>query len=354
MKLLHACQFLLLCYFICITDCASFRFASYYASHMVLQQKPSQAVIWGYGEVGAAVTVSLFNGSDTISKKSVPINDDAGVWKVLLDPVDHGGPYWLLAQQRYQKDITDLALHDLLFGDVWLCSGQSNMEMTVSQVFNASEELAKAADYPTIRLFTAALEVSLEELDDLAKVDLQWSAPTPENLGNGEFTYFSAVCWLFGRHLSRRLKYPIGLVESVWGGTPVEAWSSKRALQKCGLSQHMECASSRSMYAGPCNYTVLWNAMIHPLLNMTIKGAIWYQGKLFSHSSCFKQINHFLNIYMGEVTRHVPFSSTSSLATICMSPPPSLARLHGFFFSFTYAHAGGGQGGQMSCLGCVS
>ncbi|XP_017951429.1 sialate O-acetylesterase isoform X2 [Xenopus tropicalis] len=185
MKLLHACQFLLLCYFICITDCASFRFASYYASHMVLQQKPSQAVIWGYGEVGAAVTVSLFNGSDTISKKSVPINDDAGVWKVLLDPVDHGGPYWLLAQQRYQKDITDLALHDLLFGDVWLCSGQSNMEMTVSQVFNASEELAKAADYPTIRLFTAALEVSLEELDDLAKVDLQWSAPTPGEQNTG-------------------------------------------------------------------------------------------------------------------------------------------------------------------------
>nr|AAH84103.1 LOC495015 protein [Xenopus laevis] len=283
MKLLRACLLLILFYFICITDCATFRFASYYASHMVLQQKPSQAVIWGYGEVGASVTVSLYKGPETILKKSVAINDDAGVWKVLLDPVDHGGPYWLLAQQHYQKDITDLALHDILFGDVWLCGGQSNMEMTVSQVFNASKELAKAADYPNIRLFTAALEVSLMELDDLAKVDLQWSVPTSENLGNGEFTYFSAVCWLFGRHLSHQLKYPIGLVESVWGGTPVEAWSSKRALQKCGLSHHEECASERSMYtgemAGPCNYTVLWNAMIHPLLNMTIKGAIWYQGE---------------------------------------------------------------------------
>ncbi|KAM8927623.1 sialate O-acetylesterase [Pelodytes ibericus] len=247
---------------------------------MVLQQAPSQAVIWGYGEVGSIVTVSLYKGQDAISKKAASINEE-GTWKVLLDSVDHGGPYSLVANQYYDKEMTNITLHDILFGDVWLCGGQSNMEMTVSQIFNASKELHKASHYPNIRIFTAALESSTAEMEDLAKVDLQWSLPSAENLGHGSFTYFSAVCWLFGRHLSRRLKYPIGLVESVWGGTPVEAWSSKRALSQCGLSPKCECVMDRfyGFYAGPCDYSVLWNAMIHPLLNMTIKGAIWYQGE---------------------------------------------------------------------------
>ncbi|XP_069803478.1 sialate O-acetylesterase-like [Dendropsophus ebraccatus] len=264
---------------------AVFRFASYYGDHMVLQQKPARAVVWGYGEVGAVVTVTLGRGIDTVSKTRVNVHGDVGVWKVVLDPMDHGGPYHLIAQQNIKGEITSIHLEDVLFGDVWICGGQSNMEMTVSTIFNASQEKAKAAKYPYVRLFTAALESSETELLDLPKVDLGWSIPTPQNLGNGDFTYFSAVCWIFGRHLAQKLKYPIGLVESVWGGTPVEAWSSKTALSKCGLSEApKERAYPRlyrfmDTYAGPCENSVLWNAMIHPLLNMTIKGAIWYQGE---------------------------------------------------------------------------
>uniref|UniRef100_A0A8C5QMY8 Sialic acid acetylesterase n=1 Tax=Leptobrachium leishanense TaxID=445787 RepID=A0A8C5QMY8_9ANUR len=265
---------------LCSAEC-TFRFASYYADHMVLQMAPSQAVVWGFGEVGARVTVSLYKEKDAVTKKSDFITGPEGVWKVILDPVDHGGPYWLLALQNHEEQITNITLQDILFGDVWLCGGQSNMEMTVSQIFNASDELHKAVHYPHVRLFTAALETSPTELQDLAKVDLQWSLPTPQTLGNGDFTYFSAVCWLFGRHLHRRLKYPIGLVESVWGGTPVEAWSSKKALAECGLSGNggQDMCMDWFYYSGPCTYSVLWNAMIHPLLNMTIKGAIWYQGE---------------------------------------------------------------------------
>ncbi|XP_044137907.1 sialate O-acetylesterase [Bufo gargarizans] len=262
---------------------AVFRFASYYGDHMVLQQKPTQAVVWGYGEVGALVTVSLIQGIDTISKTAVKVNGDVGIWKVLLDPVDYGGPYHLIAQQTFKQEVTSIHLDDVLFGDVWICGGQSNMEMTVSQIFNASQELARGAHYPYVRLFTTSLETSDTELLDLAKVDLEWSVPTPKNLGSGDFTYFSAVCWIFGRHLARKLKYPIGLVESVWGGTPVEAWSSKTALSKCGLSETPKEMIQRYEFTdtvtGPCDYSVLWNAMIHPLLNMTIKGAIWYQGE---------------------------------------------------------------------------
>ncbi|XP_066462771.1 sialate O-acetylesterase-like [Eleutherodactylus coqui] len=264
---------------------AIFRFASYYGDHMVLQQKPARAVVWGYGEVGASVTVTLLQGMNIFSKTAVNVNGDVGVWKVLLDPMDYGGPYHLIAQHSFKQEILTIHLDDILFGDVWVCGGQSNMEMTVSQIFNASQELARAADYPYVRLFTTSLVASKIELLDLANVDLEWSVPNKENLGHGEFTYFSAVCWLFGRHLARRLKYPIGLVESSWGGTPVEAWSSKTALSKCGLSKTPEEIIQRRRYntmyavAGPCEYSVLWNAMIHPLLNMTIKGAIWYQGE---------------------------------------------------------------------------
>ncbi|KAM3921731.1 sialate O-acetylesterase [Leptodactylus fuscus] len=262
----------------------SFRFASYYGDHMVLQQRPARAVVWGFGEVGAIVTVTLLRGMDTISKMAVNVKGDVGVWKVVLDPMEYGGPYHLIAQQILKQEITSVHLDDVLFGDVWFCGGQSNMEMTVSQIFNASQELALAAQYPYVRLFTASLEYSDTELLDLAKVDLPWSVPTSKNLGQGDFTYFSAVCWIFGRHLARKLKYPIGLVESVWGGTPVEAWSSKTALSKCGLSDNPLRMILRNdafidISAAPCDYSVLWNAMIHPFLNMTIKGAIWYQGE---------------------------------------------------------------------------
>ncbi|XP_018424106.1 PREDICTED: sialate O-acetylesterase [Nanorana parkeri] len=247
---------------------------------MVLQQQPARAVIWGYGEPGAQVIVSLRRESETITKTAgITISKcPQSVWKVLLPPMVYGGPYHLVAEQVTEK-VTSIQLEDVLFGDVWLCSGQSNMEMTVLQIFNASGELKMASDYPYVRLFTAALEQSATELQDLSKVDLPWSLPTAENLGHGDFTYFSAVCWVFGRLLARKLKYPIGLVESSWGGTPVEAWSSKTALKECGLPSQTPRFPFFDTFAGPCDYSVLWNAMMHPLLNMTIKGAIWYQGE---------------------------------------------------------------------------
>ncbi|MCJ8733554.1 hypothetical protein PDJAM_G00224870 [Pangasius djambal] len=245
-----------------------FRFASYYGQHMVLQRAPEKAVVWGYGTTGAEVQISLA-GPQNEQVNSVPVLD--GIWKVILDPVQVGGPYNLTATQRGSK----IVLTDVLFGDVWLCGGQSNMAFTLGQVYNASEELAMATKFPNVRVFQAALEMSSVELTDLAGVEVPWSRPTPEILGGKDFTHFSAVCWLFSRYLYESLKYPIGLVESCWGGTPVEAWSSLRALHSCGLKE----PESSDEWDKEWNSTVLWNAMIHPLLNMTIKGAIWYQGE---------------------------------------------------------------------------
>ncbi|GAA6089676.1 sialate O-acetylesterase isoform X1 [Tachysurus ichikawai] len=250
------------------------RFASYYGEHMVLQRAPEKAVVWGYGTTGALVEIYL-TGPQNKQVKSVSVFN--GFWKVILDPVQAGGPYNLTAVQRESK----IVLTDVLFGDVWLCGGQSNMAFTVGQVYNASEELAMATNFPNVRVFQAALEMSSVELTDLAGVEVPWSRPTPEILGGKDFTHFSAVCWLFGRYLYKSLNYPIGLVESCWGGTPVEAWSSVRALHSCGLKESTK-NSSLSSYTNDLREwksTVLWNSMIHPLLNMTIKGAIWYQGE---------------------------------------------------------------------------
>ncbi|NXS14974.1 SIAE acetylesterase, partial [Neodrepanis coruscans] len=238
------------------------------------------------------------------------LSGPSGTWTTVLDPMDQGGPYTLMAEQ----DLENMTLRDIYFGDVWLCSGQSNMAMTVLQVANASQELAAAAHYPYVRVFAAAPARSDMELEDLEQVNLPWSIPTAaENLGHGNFTYFSAVCWLLGRSLYEALGSPVGLVEAAWGGTPIEAWSSRRALRMCGLSEDTgrvtlelffglvlaltmkgyaplelctplspALSSSTSPHwhlSGPQTPSVLWNAMIHPLLNMTLRGVVWYQGE---------------------------------------------------------------------------
>ncbi|MBN3318043.1 SIAE acetylesterase, partial [Atractosteus spatula] len=210
-----------------------FRFASYYGDHMVLQKAPQRAVVWGYGEDAAQVTVTVVGDRGKVSHT---VNVDKGIWRVTLDPVNPGGPFVLSAVQQSRLATTVRNLSDVLFGDVWLCGGQSNMEMTLSQVMNATEELSQAAKFPRIRVFSVALEKSHVKLTDLARVELPWSVPSAEVLGAGNFTHFSAVCWLFGRDLYKSRGDPVGLVESCWGGTPVEAWSSRRALKHCGLA----------------------------------------------------------------------------------------------------------------------
>uniref|UniRef100_A0A8C5TDD5 Sialic acid acetylesterase n=1 Tax=Malurus cyaneus samueli TaxID=2593467 RepID=A0A8C5TDD5_9PASS len=217
-------------------------FASYYGDHMVLQKKPSGAVVWGHGDLGAVVTVTLSGaGGLIIMEKTAHVKGPSGTWTTLLDPMNAGGPYALTAEQGREN----VTLRDIYFGDVWLCSGQSNMAMTVLQVRpHGTEEAGSGRD----------------------------RAGDSENLGHGNFTYFSAVCWLFGRSLYEALGSPIGLVEVAWGGTPIEAWSSRRVLQACGISPHQHLS-------GPQTPSVLWNAMIHPLLNMTLRGVVWYQGE---------------------------------------------------------------------------
>lgn len=265
------------------TQDRNFSFASYYGDHMVLQGSPRKAVVWGYvpGDMMSDhVLVILEPGSQTYSAE---VTEEL-TWAVKIGPVEAGGPYNITAQ--YGDAV--LTLEDVLFGDVWICSGQSNMQFSMSQVFNSSEELADTVNYPDLRVFVVNDKTSDTPLTDFPDdgITLPWSKPSPKTIGGGDFHYFSAVCWLYGKYLYQQLKKPLGLLETSWGGTPVEAWSSADALKKCGLKDLKQKSPSDlqlDLLRGPQEYMVLWNAMVNPLLNLSIYGAIWYQGENNAH-----------------------------------------------------------------------
>lgn len=186
-----------------------------FTDNMVLQQK--QAIpIWGTAEPGGEVTVTL---NDQQSKGIV---DSEGNWKVSLSPVPAGGPYELSV--RGEKTIK---INNVMIGEVWICSGQSNMEMAVNtewgKINNAAEEVANA-NYPNIRLLMVNKVMSTTPQEKFASVG--WKECSPKTISN-----FSAVAYLFGRKLHKDLNISIGLIETAWGGTVVEAWTSAKTLK---------------------------------------------------------------------------------------------------------------------------
>ncbi|XP_078000939.1 sialate O-acetylesterase-like isoform X2 [Glandiceps talaboti] len=299
-----------------------FRLASYYGDHMVLQMEPYQSIVWGYGEKNADIELMLKGRVYSTYTSQGPETD--WIWKVTLDVMPPSGPFDIQINHRSISNITQaIILRDVLFGDVWLCSGQSNMQFTVNEAFNASLELLEAYKYPHIRLFTADLVESKRTFYDLESVLEPWSVPSPDTVGHGPRIYFSAVCWFYARNIYNHFKYPIGLIASSWGGTPIEAWSSPDSLKKCNITEEKitksyltansgkrtprtfsvsntivdseykyqrklpNGTSNRLSFKidegfekhGPAGHSVLWNSMIHPFLNLTIKGVLWYQGE---------------------------------------------------------------------------
>jgi sialate O-acetylesterase len=232
---------------------------------MVLQRAPQRANIWGWAKTpGAVVTV-------TINQKSYNTTSalSTGAWNILLDPTPAGGPYTLEASSTSGDSA---ALSNILFGDVYVCSGQSNMQFTVHSAFNASTEIIDANNYPNIRLFSVGQGTSsIQPLSEFSTISQLWSIASASTVGVGDWSEFSAVCWFFGRDLYDNLRIPIGLFSDNWGGTIVQAWSSPDALKVC--------PTTADTPGGPNDPSNLWNAMIVPVLPMTITGATWYQGE---------------------------------------------------------------------------
>ena len=173
--------------------------------------------------------------------------------------------------------------HDVLFGDVWLCSGQSNMQLTVNMIYNATEEIANAGNYPKIRVFTAALMASSVPIEELLGIDLDWSVASAHSIGGPDWTHMSAVCWLYGRMIHQALNArPIGLIGTSWGGTVIEYWMPPKALEDCDIPPNISNYApsySDSIQAPVLNHSNLFNSMIHPFTRMVSYGSAWYQGE---------------------------------------------------------------------------
>jgi sialate O-acetylesterase len=181
-------------------------------NHMVLQRN-TRLPIWGWADKGEIVTLSFLGKS--YSAKPGP----DGKWMVTLPAIPAGGPYEMTIKGK-----NTLTIQDILVGDVWLGSGQSNMEWNLSMtVNNYKEEIAKA-DFPQIRLFDVKNVIAIIPQQEMTSEG--WKLCNPENIGG-----FSAVAYFFGRDLHRQYQVPIGLITSDWGGTPAEAWTSAAALK---------------------------------------------------------------------------------------------------------------------------
>ncbi len=194
---------------------ASLKLPAILGDHMVLQQH-AFARIWGWTEPGGDVKVSTSWNGLTYSTAA----DDQGNWQVKVVTGEAGGPYTI----TIEGDIT-VVLEDILLGEVWVCSGQSNMEWPLSRAETAKSEIP-LSNYPGIRLFTVKKHIAPRPVDD---VEGAWEACGPESSPG-----FSAVGYFFGRDLHRTLGVPIGLIHTSWGGTPSESWTSREMLETFG------------------------------------------------------------------------------------------------------------------------
>lgn len=178
---------------------------------MVLQRDQT-VPIWGWASAGQTVEVT-FAGNKMAGKADLD-----GQWEVNLPATKAGGPYEI----TIQSDTVTITLENILFGDVWVCSGQSNMEWPLSSANNPKEEIA-AASFPKIRLFQVSNRMAQQPQSDLEEGE--WVVCSPETVAS-----FSAVGYFFGRDLNQSLDIPIGLISSNWGGTVIETWISKDGL----------------------------------------------------------------------------------------------------------------------------
>ncbi len=297
---------------------ADVKLPALFSSHMVLQQG-TPVPVWGRADPGERVTVAVRSGAGDVENRVTTLAGAGGRWRVTLEPLKAGGPVSLIVKGK-----NTLTLENVLVGEVWICSGQSNMAWQVRQSRNPEQEIAGAV-FPEIRLFTVKHTVSRREKADCSG---QWAVCSPATVPG-----FSAVGYFFGREVYRALKVPIGLIHTSWGGTPAEAWTRREALQRhahlrpilqrfdkavagypAALKKHekrlaaWKAKAAKARSAGkrpprrprgpfgpghPHSPSGLFNGMIAPLIPYAFRGVIWYQGesnatRAFQYRTLFK------------------------------------------------------------------
>lgn len=266
-------------------DHSLLRLPTFVDSHMVLQREPHQARIWGWASPLANVTADLNHGQ--VREFSIASRMD-GSWSIDFPPQPAGAGHTI----EITDGVTKIVLQDIAFGDVYLCSGQSNMEMLVPSVFNASLEIEDSIHYPNLRLATVdKTTADTPQTDVGSKANYSWAPSSPEAIDGGAFGVYSATCYFFGRELYKSFNgtVPIGLLTSCWGAQPVEVFSSPDALADTSCGGTRPVGSDNKEETGTGDRVLghhikpkpseLWNAMIHPLLPMRFAGVLWYQGE---------------------------------------------------------------------------
>ena len=244
-----------------------------FTDHMVLQ-RDMKVPVWGTADPGETVTVAI-NGQKATAKA-----DDKGKWIVTLNPLKAGGPLTMTIDGKN----TSIQLNDILVGEVWIASGQSNMEWSMSQI-KAENDIEKSAN-SQIRLFDVPKTPNAKpqtELGDPAaikkpakgRIFAKWLECSPATTPT-----FSAVAYYFGRKLENDLRVPVGLINSSWGGTTAERWTSKTAMEANPETKGLKGSD-------------LYNGMIVPLEPFAFRGVIWYQGE--SNAARAKQYFHLMN-----------------------------------------------------------
>ena len=267
------CRLSLTCvYCQCVGDVS---LPGYYRDGVVFQAD-NGAQVWGFTTTSdCPVTVEQncnqkvtepFKGQAYFEEKDG--QDDLMVWKLYLPGTASGTECTLTIAQGDQS--TSL---QIVYGDVWFCSGQSNMERSMSSIFNATEEIAMSTSYTNIKLFTVGRQTSDTPMDQIPSNSWdRWvDASDSDKLGQ-----FSAVCFLYARYMYDQLgdsSKVFGLIQSDWGGTRIEAWSSPNSLTACEVEDYVDETKPQN------SNSYLYNAMVYPFLRHTIYGALWYQGE---------------------------------------------------------------------------
>ncbi|MBT7855196.1 MAG: sialate O-acetylesterase [Opitutae bacterium] len=232
---------------------------------MVLQRE-MPVPIWGWADSGEEVTVT-FAGQ---SKTAKPGKN--GKWMVKLSALKANSKPATLTI----KGSNEIKLENILVGEVWICSGQSNMEWSIRSSMNAKEEIA-ASDHPGIRLFNVPGHKTHPKPQQRLAIPTEWKVCKPDTSAN-----FSAVGYYFGRRLHKELGVPVGLVGSNWGGTRIEPWTTLAGFESVSeLSKEAEKVKSykADTKVGGGSPSAIYNQMVHPLAPFAMRGGIWYQGE---------------------------------------------------------------------------
>lgn len=253
--------FLTLAFFCSKAAFAALALSNIFTDHMVLQRN-DQVAIWGWGDLNEEVSLTTSWNTKTYATK-VSLSTQ---WQIRIDTPEAGGPYTITIQGKSNE----IVLNDILIGEVWLCSGQSNMEWSAVNGIDRAEEEIEAANYPDIRFFTVLKRTSPSEQDQVYGT---WEACTPETMQS-----FSATAYFFARKLQKELQIPIGLIDTAWGATSAEVWTPESVFDANSYLQQQAQKVSENIWA-PITPSILYNGMIHPIRHFKIAGTLWYQGE---------------------------------------------------------------------------